>query len=163
MTIRLFSFLVSILFFCTQTYSQNHEKCGFDHKHNTLLQNLAYKNLIEKSEAEIKQYRLTQNKSSQIYNIPVVVHVLHKGEAVGTGTNISDAQINSAISHLNQVYGGQTANSPIDFGIQFSLAQQDPNCNASNGINRVDASGIPNYSSGGVDYYGDGGEADEND
>ena len=163
MKIRLFSFLVSILFFCTQTHSQNHEKCGFDHKHNTLLQNLAYKNLIEKSEAEIKQYRLTQNKSSQIYNIPVVVHVLHKGEAVGTGTNISDAQINSAISHLNQVYRGQTANSPVDFGIQFSLAQQDPSCNASNGINRVDASGIPNYSSGGVDYYGDGGEADEND
>ena len=89
-------------------------------------------NLIEKSEAEIKQYRLNQNKSSQVYNIPVVVHVLHKGEAVGTGTNISDAQINSAISHLNQVYRGQTANSPTDFGIQFSLAQQDPNCNASN-------------------------------
>ena len=82
---------------------------------------------------------------------------------MGTGTNISDAQINSAISHLNQVYRGQTANSPTDFGIQFSLAQQDPNCNASNGINRINASAIPNYSSGGVDYYGDGGEADEND
>ena len=163
MIIRLFSFSVSILFFCTISYPQNHEKCGFDHKHNALLQNLAYKNLIEKSEAEIKQYRLNQNKSSQVYNIPVVVHVLHKGEAVGTGTNISDAQINSAISHLNQVYRGQTANSPTDFGIQFSLAQQDPNCNASNGINRINASAIPNYSSGGVDYYGDGGEADEND
>ena len=40
------------------------------------------------------------------------------------------------------------------------ISTKDPNCNASK-INRVDASGIPNYSSGGVDYYGDGGEADD--
>ena len=88
--------IISYLVLRQQTFPT--KKCGFDHKHNALLQNLAYKNLIEKSEAEIKQYRLNQNKSSQIYNIPVVVHVLHMEMA----PNISDAQINSAISHLNQ-------------------------------------------------------------
>ncbi len=160
---KLISLPLFTIFFFHLINSQTQEKCGFEHKHDQLMQNIAFKELMENSEACIKQYRINPNKSSTIYNIPVVVHVLHKGEAVGTGTNISDAQINSAISHLNQVYRGQTANSPVDFGIQFSLAQQDPNCNASNGINRVDASGIPNYSSGGVDYFGDGGEADEDD
>lgn len=32
--------------------------------------------------------------------IPVVVHVLHRGEAVGLGRNISDAQIQSQITGL---------------------------------------------------------------
>ena len=86
---------------------------------------------------------------------------MHLGESVGVGTNISDAQIQSAITNLNDVYRGQTANSPVDFEIEFALAQQDPNCLAHNGINRVNASSVPNYLSGGVDYYNDGGEADE--
>ena len=90
------------------------------------------------------------------------MHVLHLGENVGTGTNISDAQIQSSIDHLNQFYRGQTTNSPVDFKIEFSLAKQDPNCNATTGINRINASGVPGYSNGGVDYYGDGGQADEN-
>lgn len=28
-----------------------------------------------------------------IYRIPVVVHVVHNGEPIGTGTNISEAQV----------------------------------------------------------------------
>src|SRR5688572_14225741 len=34
--------------------------------------------------------------------IPVVVHVLHNGEAVGAGNNISDAQVQSQIAVLNE-------------------------------------------------------------
>ena len=34
--------------------------------------------------------------------IPVVVHVMHTGEAVGVGKNISDAQILSQIDVLNE-------------------------------------------------------------
>src|SRR4051794_39554900 len=34
---------------------------------------------------------------SSTYVIPVVVHVIHNGESLGTGTNISDAQIASQI------------------------------------------------------------------
>ena len=49
----------------------------------------------------------------------------------------------------------------LDFEIEFALAQQDPNCVAHSGINRINASAVSNYLTGGVDYYGDGGEADE--
>lgn len=36
------------------------------------------------------------------YRIPVVVHVIHNGEPLGTGTNISDEQILSQIDVINK-------------------------------------------------------------
>ena len=38
-----------------------------------------------------KDKRLERQQA--IFEIPVVVHVIHNGEAIGSGTNISDAQI----------------------------------------------------------------------
>ena len=143
--------------------SQVIEKCGFDRLRNILLQDSNYLRKEIEAEQKIAQY-ISQSQlrsSSSIYTIPVVVHVLHLGELLGVGTNISDAQIQSAITNLNDVYRGQTAGSPVDFEIEFALAQQDPNCMAHSGINRINASSVPNYSSGGVDYYSDGGEADQ--
>ena len=43
-------------------------------------------------------------RQQAIFEIPVVVHVIHNGEAVGAGVNISDAQILSQISVLNEDY-----------------------------------------------------------
>ena len=137
--------------------------CGFDHLRSILLQDSNYLRKEIDAEQKIAQY-ISQSQlrsSSSVYTIPVVVHVLHLGETVGVGTNISDAQIQSAIANLNDVYRGQTAGSPVDFEIEFALAQQDPNCIAHSGINRINASSVPDYLSGGVDYYNDGGEADQ--
>jgi hypothetical protein len=44
-----------------------------------------------------------------------------------------------------------------DIQIQFILAQRDPNCNVTNGINRVDGSVLTNYVAGGVNLNGSGG------
>jgi len=145
--------------------SQVLEECGFDYKRVILLQDPNYLKLEIESEMKIAQY-LSQNQSRSshsIYTIPVVVHVLHTGQPIGTSYNISDAQIQSAITRLNEVYRGQSANSPVDFKIDFSLAKQDPNCDSTSGILRIDASAVPNYSTSGVDYFGDGGQADEDD
>ena len=76
--------------------------------------------------------------------------ILHLGEAVGIGSNISDAQIQSSIDNLNDFYRGRTTNSPVDFQIEFALAQRDPDCNATTGINRIDASSLTGYSDYGV-------------
>ena len=147
----------------TSSNRLDYDKCGFEFKRNLFLSNNSNYQKALQQEKDIKKYTNNgQPKSNNIYKIPVVVHVLHLGEAVGTGTNISDAQIQSSIDHLNLFYRGQTANSPVDFKIEFSLAKQDPNCNSTTGIIRLDASTVPGYSSGGVDYYGDGGQADEN-
>ena len=163
-----FTYLISfcvIIFLGFNTYAQSpiFEKCGFDHKHDLHLQDTSYQKLIQSSENRLNSYLATPRtrSSNNIYTIPVVVHVLHLGESVGVGTNISDAQIQSAIINLNDVYRGQTISSPVDFEIEFALAQQDPNCTAHSGINRINASAVPNYLTGGVDYYNDGGEADE--
>ena len=58
--------------------AQHHEKCGFDHKHNQLLLNKAYRDFINKTESEIKKFKPSQSKSStEIYTIPVVVHMFY--------------------------------------------------------------------------------------
>jgi Pregnancy-associated plasma protein-A len=94
-----------------------------------------------------------KNKSSNFttgvpYRIPVVVHVIHNGEAVGVGRNISDAQILSQLEVLNNDYNRLNAdatNTPTEFlpvaanlNIEFVLAKQDPLGNCTNGIVRVD-------------------------
>lgn len=86
----------------------------------------------------------TGSQSGGIITIPVVVHVIHSGQAVGTAPNITDAQVESQIAVMNQDYskmigtpGYNTNPVGADTKIQFALAQQDPNGNPTNGIDRV--------------------------
>ncbi|MBI2258272.1 MAG: choice-of-anchor J domain-containing protein [Flavobacteriia bacterium] len=91
------------------------------------------------------------------YNIPVVVHVLHLGEAIGTGTNISEVQIQSAIDNINDIY----TNQGVD--IQFCLAQREPDGDPSTGINRVLATGVTDYTSKGLCNGGTGSGGSDNE
>ena len=57
----------------------------------------------------IEQFRATQTtgKSQKlVYTIPVIVHVIHGGQAVGTYPNLAQGQINSQIKVLNDDFGG---------------------------------------------------------
>jgi hypothetical protein len=87
-----------------------------------------------------------------LYTIPVVIHVVHTGGAIGSIYNPTDAQILGAIDYLNQVYNGSYPGTQGvgDLQIQFVVAQRDPNCNPTNGIDRVDGSSLAGYDSGGV-------------
>ena len=91
-----------------------------------------------------------------VYTIPVVFHVIHKGENIGTGTNISDAQIQSAVDALNRDYrrtsadGGIAQGAGPDTEIQFCLAGVAPNGNPHSGINRVNGTGVSGYSGSGI-------------
>jgi hypothetical protein len=95
--------------------------------------------------------RISQNdcQPSGVFTIPVVVHVINLGEPIGTGTNISDAQIQGAIQGLNDRWRKVTGDG-VDMEIQFTLAKRNPNNNISNGINRVNGSILPKYQSNGV-------------
>ncbi|MFN8690060.1 MAG: Pregnancy-associated plasma protein-A, partial [Cyclobacteriaceae bacterium] len=87
------------------------------------------------------------HQTQSTYTIPVVVHVIHNGEPVGTGTNISDAQIQSQISVLNEDFkrlNADATNTPAQFqsvagtmDVEFVLALQDPEGLATTGIVRV--------------------------
>ena len=138
------------------------QQCAFDGQREKLQEDPNFVQIEQEAEERIQNSILsgrTSNRRGTVYTIPVVVHVLHLGEAVGSGTNISDAQIQSSIDNLNYFYRGQSPNSPIDFEVEFALAQQDPNCNTSTGINRINASSVTDYSSDGVAFFGSG--ADE--
>ncbi len=83
------------------------------------------------------------------YTLPVVVHIIYDGEAVGTGTNISQAQVQSQLDALNEDYRNLNADGALvpspfqplraDAQFQFALAQRDPSGNtmAEPGIDRV--------------------------
>lgn len=84
--------------------------------------------------------------ANSLITIPVVVHILHNGEAIGVGRNISVAQIQSQIDVLNEDFrrlNANRVNTPSVFQtvaadptIQFALACIDPNGNATTGISR---------------------------
>ncbi len=71
-----------------------------------------------------------------IKRIPVVVHVIHNGEPVGTGANISFEQIRSQIEVLNEDFRRQAGTNGfndhpqgVDTEIEFFLAETDPQGN----------------------------------
>ena len=113
--------------------------------------------------------RYSQNKTMMPggINIPVVVHVVYKNAA----QNISNAQIQSQIDVLNLDFNhlnADTANTPSVFqpiagnaGINFCLAQIDPNGNATTGIERfqttvnsfIDDDAVKAGATGGLDAW----------
>lgn len=144
-------------------FSFSQDLCGFDHKHRQKIQtDSVFKRRVSQTERDIQDYirknnnrisaRVTTTNSLALYTIPVVVHVVHTGGAVGSIYNPSDGQIQGAIDYLNQVYNGTyPGTSGIgDLEIQFALAVRDPNCNATNGIDRINGASVANYSANGV-------------
>lgn len=94
--------------------------------------------------AQIKADREAGRDVQVVYNIPVVIHIVHNGDALGTGENITDAQARSQINVMNQDYrrmvgtpgGANTTGLAVDVEINFCLAQTDPSGNATTGIVR---------------------------
>lgn len=97
-------------------------------------------------------------RSNEVYVIPVVVHVIHEGEPVGTGSNISDAQVLSAIAALNEDFrklpGTNGDGEGVDVRIEFCLASRSPGNQASTGIVRVNGTSVPLYAEQGIEATG---------
>ncbi|SNB10743.1 Psychrophilic metalloprotease Fpp2 [Flavobacterium psychrophilum] len=93
---------------------------------------------------KIRADRASGKNIQTVYNIPVVIHIIHNGDAVGFGENITDAQALSQITVMNQDYrrmintpgGANTTGLAQDVEINFVIAQRDPNGNVSTGIIR---------------------------
>ncbi|WP_294822588.1 M43 family zinc metalloprotease [uncultured Flavobacterium sp.] len=100
---------------------------------------------LEAKITDVRAQRMASpGEAAAIITIPVVVHVIHNGDAVGSNENIADAQVLSQITVLNQDYrrmaGTPGFNSnPVgaDVEIQFCLAKVDPENNPTTGIDRV--------------------------
>ena len=134
-------------------------QCGTDHLHQHMLAiDPEYKLNMEKMEKEISAMIQKREKngtrSAEIYTIPIVVHVIHLDEPIGTGTNISDSWIHEAIRGLNERWRNLVGVG-VDMQIEFCLAKRDTNNLATNGINRVNGAHIPNYKNNGIDVPGE--------
>ncbi len=88
---------------------------------------------LQRKMVELKKNMANRREAATVITLPVVVHVVHNGEAVGVGRNISQAQVQSQIATLNDDYrrkaGTRGFNSnPVgaDIEIEFCLAVVDP-------------------------------------
>lgn len=154
----LFSLILGLT--VSHAYSQTIELCGTDElmrKHyerfpEQKAQDDAFNLELSKM---IKSGKIaSQINKNQIYEIPVVVHVVGDGSPIGSVNNKSDADIIAWINYTNGVFAGNSssgmsATSAI-LPVKFVFAKISPSCTATNGINRIDASHLPKYVSGGV-------------
>lgn len=167
-SVLFFAFLLSSIVTIAQ---ENFDRCATDEYNKMLLKK--YPNMMGSKAFEknlSKQIKINTLKGSNVngtsnrrivYTIPVVVHVIHNGEPIGTGTNISDAQVLSQIQVLNEDYrrmsgtrGFNTHPDGADVEVEFCLAQQTPDGCVTNGINRI------NMSATSTSWSGPGGNTD---
>ena len=142
-------FLTTLLSFIS-FISFSQEECGTDEliRRNPFLQQMYEERVACAPEVDLD--------TAQVLTIPVVFHIIHLGEPVGEGTNISDEQVLSCIDNLNHRFRGDINSLSeltdeydeyelslvMDSKIEFCLASRDPDDNPTNGINRVDASDL---------------------
>ncbi|RJP60160.1 MAG: hypothetical protein C4543_05515 [Ignavibacteriales bacterium] len=102
------------------------------------------------------------NPESKIYKLPVVIHILHKGEPIGEGFNLSKERIERQVEILNEDYrkreGTRGYNKHPDGGdskIEFVLAKKNPVGDVTDGIVRVNIDSVDNPTNTGslFDYY----------
>jgi PKD repeat protein len=151
--------IVTALFILLTLYplmSRADEQCGFDRRHEWLLEHdPEYRRWVAEQDTRLQTHMqgflpaVIPSKP-----IPVVVHVIHRGEPVGTGSNISDAQIHSAITALNEDFrkkpGTNGDGNGVDVGMEFCLAVRDPADHPTSGIIRVDGRTVANYATDGI-------------
>lgn len=91
---------------------------------------LDFEDAVQQKIAELRKLNKSGRTMSGHVTLPIIVHVIHNGEAIGTGTNISQAQVQSQINVLNEDFrklagtpGGSSTN-PLaaDIEIEFCLS-----------------------------------------
>jgi PKD repeat protein len=104
---------------------------------------------LQRKMVQIKARMASGRGTAEVIVIPVIVHVIHNGEAVGVGRNISQAQVQAQIETLNEDFrrrpntnGFNTDPRGADIEIEFCLAQFNPQGQrmAEPGIDRVNGS-----------------------
>lgn len=142
-----------ILLFLPVIHLQAQDRCGsveYMNKLEHVESKEVFENWMQQKRALLPNSGLKSfgEEQTTVYQIPVVVHVIHNGESVGSGSNISDAQIFSQIEVLNEDFrrlNADSVNIPdqfkslySDIGFEFVLAKRDPNNQSTNGITRTD-------------------------
>jgi hypothetical protein len=136
--VREFAILILLITVCVPVRSQHVDRCGFDTAGDVQFEGwLASKIPMGTTQTE------------QIYRIPVVVHLLHDGDALGEGFNYSHQHVEDQIRTLNEDFrrkedtpGFNSHPDGADTQIEFVLATVDPDGNPTDGIVRVNMKAV---------------------
>jgi Pregnancy-associated plasma protein-A/Secretion system C-terminal sorting domain len=160
----LLTFCLSAMLLGANAQTTQH-KCGFDEAQHDLAtaqpnyaqEVAAYKqslNAISQTQALQTTASLGNRTPEAVLTIPVVFHIIHSGETVGTGRNISLARIQQQVAQLNADYGKTNTDIsqlPAQFNgiaanceVQFCLAAIDPLGSPTTGITRHSYPSIAN-------------------
>ncbi len=148
-------FFLSFLFLLTalcqaQNNPTTHYPCG------SSAPPIEWENAFQQLLIQYKADKALGKVTATTYTIPVVVHIIHGGEAIGVSPNLNNTLIHSQIQVLNDDFEGNGLNVhhiPQEFKsalaeikIKFLLATIDTNGNTMSnpGIDRIDYHTIPN-------------------
>ena len=152
--------LLFLTFAFTDVFGQSPEMtrpggCGADHLHHAKMQDPDFALQLDRMEEQVREYVEQRRLNgaarastacvgmSATYRIPIVVHLCHYTTTpLGSGANLTDADVINSINLLNDRYShtsGLTFNNPfsgLDVNIELVLARRDPSGNPTNGIIR---------------------------
>lgn len=143
-TLFILTLINGLLFAQPNFDSSKGRTCG------TEIPSTAWVNDFNKAVENYKSSLQLNKKQAAPWVIPIIVHIIHNGQAVGVGDNISQAQVNDQITILNADFAGtgfNNGNAPAAFApvkadcqISFCLALKDPNgaTLTEPGIDRID-------------------------
>lgn len=136
-----------LLVFSLTAYGQQRTCGSMENLAEQLEQNPEMARAMEAQERRTREFRPEQ-RSNTVITIPVVFHIIHDGDVVGTDENISDALIQAQLDQMNADFAllNSDANMiPAMFQplaantmIQFCLAERTPDCQPTTGIERLD-------------------------
>ncbi|HQE11681.1 MAG TPA: M43 family zinc metalloprotease [Flavipsychrobacter sp.] len=172
---RIYILVFSFFWGLSVSYGQT---CGFDATYQQAIQNdpvfaqqvqqmrSKISNFLQSHSANNSNSLIVNTTNGPVYEIPVVIHVIHTGGPVGSNYNPSTTQLTNMINYLNQTYAAtwpayaNTSNGGVAIPIRFALAQRDPNCAATTGIVRVDGSSLASYVADGMAHNTTNGAAE---
>lgn len=144
-------FLAILLLYSLNAYCQDSNPVPGEHRcaaHEIFLEQLDENpDMKERRKLLEKQVELlVDNPNREIINgiltIPVVFHVIHNGEPLGTSENIEESYILSQLKQINDDFRRLNSNADntwpqaADLEVEFCLAKLDPSGNSTSGILR---------------------------
>lgn len=123
---------------------QAQRQCGtMEHLHEVMQQNPLIEQKMHEIEEHTRRFETAGSSERVVVNIPVVFHIVYRNST----QNISDAQIQSQLTVLNNDFRKLNADASLipsaftgvaaDMEFNFCMAQRTPSGAAFNGINRV--------------------------
>ncbi|MFY0598722.1 MAG: choice-of-anchor J domain-containing protein [Cyclobacteriaceae bacterium] len=147
-------FFLALLIIAPIFISAQEKRCAADHIIYNSLRSETHSDFntwinkkIELQKTKTHSFGSNKRQQSDVYEVPVVFHVIHDGKAVGNGSNLSEERILGQLKSLNddfQRLNADTVDTPsqflqnaVDTEIKFILAKQDPEGLPFSGITRT--------------------------